>query len=96
MHTWKGLSNIPIAVRVPAVLAVVLVGIVVSTTVLNAVGVGGHGADAGHVMEMTDRTGTGSNHGMDMGHGSGDSMPRMDHSATGSGHTSALSTAVPK
>jgi hypothetical protein len=90
------MRNLPIWLRVPAIIAAVLGAIVISTTFLSAAGVGSHGSDAGHGVEMTDRMSSGSGHGSDASHSSGGSMPRMDHSTGGTGHGSSIGTAVPK
>jgi hypothetical protein len=70
------MRSMPIWVRVPGIITLVLLVVVMTTTLLNASGVGSR--DATHMAEM----GGG-------GHGSGD-IPRMTgHSDGSSGHSSA-------
>jgi hypothetical protein len=71
----RGLTTrIPIWVRVPAIIALVLVGVLLSTMLLDAVG-GDGGRGSGDETEMTQHTGGGDHggggHGSGSGHGSG-------------------------
>jgi hypothetical protein len=74
------MTSIPIWVRVPAIIALVLVGVVIGTALLGSAGNGGgHGAGGGG--------GHGPSRGMEMrghdggqgGHGRGDQTEMRDH-----------------
>jgi hypothetical protein len=68
---------LPVWVRVPAIIALVLVGVLVGTILLDAAGVGdggrsGGGHGAGDETQMTEHTGGGD-------HGRGDGDHGADH-----------------
>jgi len=72
--------------RVPAIIALVLVAVLISTNLLTAAGVGGRGPDhgSGDMTQMMDHT-SGE-------HGASDVMPRMDHPGSSGGHGAAIGT----
>jgi hypothetical protein len=81
------MTRIPIWVRVPAIIALALVGVLVGSILLGTWD--GHGSGGGHGsrdrMEMSDRTGGGRGHGSD-----GETETR-DHTS-GDGHDSGSET----
>jgi hypothetical protein len=81
MMAKRGLiKSMPIWVRVPGIITLVLLVVVMTTTLLNASGVGGR--DATHMAEMGGA-----------GHGSGDIARMTSHSDGSNGHSSADTSA---
>jgi hypothetical protein len=77
MADRRSTGRIPIWVRVPAIVALVLIAVIVGTMLLGAVGADGGGHGSGGQIEMTDRNGS--------EHGSGDQAGTTDHTGTGHG-----------
>ena len=71
------ISRIPIWVRVPGIIALVLIGVLISTMLLDLESGFGGGHGSGGETEMTDRSGT------DRGHGSDDEAEMTDHTGSG-------------
>ena len=79
-------TRIPVWVRVPVIIALVLVGIFAGSMLLGAADVGrdpGEGHGSGGDTEMSDHTGSGA--GSSGGHEPGDDMGMTDHSGRGNG-----------
>jgi hypothetical protein len=84
------MTLIPLWVRVPAIMTLVLVGVLIGTMLLGAWGDCGHGSGGGHgsgdQAEMRDRAGGAG------GHGSGDQAEMRDGAGGGGGHGSGDQT----
>jgi hypothetical protein len=87
-------SSVPVWVRVPAIIALVLLAVLISTTWLNAAGVGARGAEHGSadMTQMADHMSDAGGHGSDGVHGSSDVTPPMDHTGGGGGHGGTIAT----
>jgi hypothetical protein len=96
------ISNLPIWVRVPGIITLVLVVVIMSATLLTAAGIGSR--DTTHMMDMGGASAHSSGDLVQMtehragasGHGAGDMTAGMDHVGGGGVHGSTPATAVPR
>ena len=91
-QAFRAMAGAPIWLRVPGLIALVLIVVLVSATMLNAAGAGGHSQGQDHFTEMTRRSGMPMGHDSDPTHASGGDVARMEHSADTGGHGAALAT----